>query len=47
MQEAKGEPYTPAENGFVFSEQQIQATLHLRNRNRVHDEALEYRETAA
>ncbi len=47
MREAKGEPYTPSENGFVFSEQQIQATLQLRNRNRVHDEALEYWEAAA
>jgi hypothetical protein len=47
MQEAKGEPYTPSENGFVFSAEQIAGAQQLRNRSRVHDQTLEYWETAA
>ncbi len=47
MQEAKGEPYNPKENGFVFSDQQIHATIQLRNRASRHDEALEYLDNLA
>jgi hypothetical protein len=39
MQEAKGEPYTPKENGFVFSDHQIAAAQQLRTRETRHDEA--------
>ena len=47
MHEDKGETYNPSEDGFVFSEHQINARIRARNRKREHDEALEYRETAA
>jgi hypothetical protein len=47
MQEAKGEPYNPKENGFVFSEEQITAAQQLRTRESRHDQAQEYWETAA
>lgn len=47
MQKNKGETYDPAQNGFVFSKAQINQTILRRNRNRLHDEALEYWETAA
>jgi len=45
--EAKGQPYDPSADGFVFTEHQINQAILRRNREREHDEALEYRENAA
>jgi hypothetical protein len=45
--EDKGETYDPLEHGFVFSEDQINDRIRARNREREHDEALEYWETTA
>jgi hypothetical protein len=45
--EHKGEPYDPSQDGFVFSEDQINQAILRRNRGREHDRALEYWETAA
>ena len=39
MYEAKGETYNPAEDGFVFSEEQIDANILRRNRERLASEA--------
>ncbi len=47
MYESKGETYDPSEDGFVFSEDQINATILRRNRERLIDEALEYHDEAA
>jgi hypothetical protein len=32
MHEQEGEPYDPAEDGFVFSNEEIEEALHLRDR---------------
>jgi hypothetical protein len=45
MCEAKGEPYRPSDDGFVFSKSQIDAAQRARNRQRRIDEA--YRTAAA
>jgi hypothetical protein len=47
MYEDKGETYEGVEDGFVFSEDQIHDRIRARNRERLHDEALEYLDTAA
>ncbi len=47
MHEDKGETHDPFEDGFVFSEDQINHRTLLRNRQREADQALEYREIAA
>jgi hypothetical protein len=47
MHKDKGETYDHAEAGFVFSEQQIAAAICVRNRERQHDESLEYWEATA
>jgi hypothetical protein len=44
MYESKGETYDPSEDGFVFSQDQINETILARNRERLHDDALEYAE---
>jgi hypothetical protein len=41
MYESKGETYDPSEDGFVFSQSQINAALWTRNRERVIEEAHE------
>jgi hypothetical protein len=47
MYEDKGETYDHAEDGFVFSEDQIRHRIRARNRERRVEEAVEYWETAA
>ena len=42
MCEAEGEPYSPSEDGFVFSEAQINSAKQARNRKNRADEAYEY-----
>lgn len=42
MYESREETFDPAEHGFVFSEQQIQAGIRARNRNNLILEAFEY-----
>ena len=46
MHEAKGEPYNPSEDGFVFSEQQITESIRTRNRERAIDQAWKHRRAA-
>jgi hypothetical protein len=46
MYEAKGEPYNPSEDGFVFSEQQINESIQARNRERLIDQAWKHRRAA-
>jgi hypothetical protein len=46
MHEAKGEPYNPSEDGFVFSEQQINESIQARNRERLIDQAWKHRRAA-
>ena len=46
MYEAKGEPYNPSEDGFVFSEQQITESILARNRERAIDQAWKHRQAA-
>jgi hypothetical protein len=46
MHEAKGEPYNPSEDGFVFSEQQINESILARNRERLIDQAWRHRRAA-
>ena len=41
MYESKGETYDPSEDGFVFSEQQINECILARNRERLLEEAYE------
>jgi len=41
MYESKGETYDPSEDGFVFSEQQINETILARNRERLLEETYE------
>jgi hypothetical protein len=38
--ESKGETYRPSDDGFVFSQSQINRTIHLRNRRRVAGKAI-------
>jgi hypothetical protein len=47
MYKDKGEPYTPSEDGFVFSEPQIAAAKQARHRARLAEEAYEYEGAAA
>jgi hypothetical protein len=47
MYESKGETYNASEDGFVFSEQQIKATILRRNRERLLEEVAEYESAAA
>jgi hypothetical protein len=48
MYQSKGETYLPSDDGFVFSRSQINLGLRARNRERLIDEAYDYRhETAA
>ena len=47
MYEAKGETYDPSEDGFVFSEQQINDAILRRNRERLIDEAFDYHDDCA
>jgi hypothetical protein len=42
MYEAKGEPYDPSDDGFVFSEDQINAAQRTRNRARSIDDAFDF-----
>ena len=46
MHEAKGETYNPSEDGFVFSEQQINESIQARNRERLIDQAWKHRRAA-
>jgi len=46
MHEAKGEPYNPSEDGFVFSDQQINESIQARNRERLIDQAWKHRRAA-
>jgi hypothetical protein len=46
MYKSKGEPYDPAEHGFVFSGPQIEAARRLQNRRRRIAEAQKYRSAA-
>ncbi len=41
MYEQRGETYDPSENGFVFSQAQINRAIQARNRERLYDESLE------
>jgi hypothetical protein len=34
MNESEGEPYDPADDGFVFSEDEIEAAIRLQDRDR-------------
>ena len=47
MYEQKGEPYNPSDDGFVFSESQIDAAIQLRNRENLVSEAHEYQSADA
>jgi len=48
MYESKGETYDPSEDGFVFSEDEIDDAIRARNRERLIEEAYEHRlESAA
>jgi hypothetical protein len=47
MYESKGETYNPSEDGFVFSESQINDSIRARNRERLIEEAYEHSESAA
>jgi hypothetical protein len=47
MYESKGEAYNPSEDGFVFSESQINECLLARNRERLIDEAWRHHHVAA
>jgi hypothetical protein len=42
MYESKGETYSPSEDGFVFSESQINESIHRRNRERLADQAYDH-----
>ena len=42
MYESKGETYRPSEDGFVFSQTQIDERVRARNRERLTDEAFDY-----
>jgi hypothetical protein len=42
MCESKGEPYHPSEDGFVFTPQQIEAAIRIRNRDRRAMDAYSY-----
>ena len=42
MYEEKGETYDPSEDGFVFSQTQINETILTRNRERLIDEAFDH-----
>jgi hypothetical protein len=46
MYESKGELYTPSEDGFVFSQSQIDAAILARNRKNLALEAFEYTPTS-
>ena len=46
MYEAKGESYNPSEDGFVFSEQQINESILARNRERTINQAWKHRRAA-
>ena len=43
MHKSKGQHYHPAADGFVFSQTQIDAAMRARNRERLAEEAYEYR----
>jgi hypothetical protein len=47
MYESRGEPYAPSEDGFVFTQTQIDNAIQARDRERLFDEALEASESAA
>jgi hypothetical protein len=47
MCESQGEPYNPSEDGFVFSEQQIDAAQRTRNRKLLAFEAYKHRRESA
>jgi hypothetical protein len=42
MYESTGQAYDPSEDGFVFSEQQIEAAIRTRNRERQIEEAYDH-----
>jgi hypothetical protein len=42
MHEIEGEPYDPAEDGFVFSNDEIEAAIHVRNRTERAAQAASY-----
>jgi hypothetical protein len=42
MYEEKGETYRPSDDGFVFSQSQINQAIHRRNRERLIDEAIDH-----
>jgi len=47
MYESKGEIYRPSEDGFVFSQTQINESIRTRNRERLIDEAWDYHNDTA
>ncbi len=47
MYESKGETYNPSEDGFVFSESQINDSIRARNRERLIEETYEHSESVA
>ena len=47
MYKSKGKTYDPSEDGFVFSEDQINEATYLRNRQRLAEKACEYQSKAA
>jgi hypothetical protein len=47
MYEDKGEIYRPADDGFVFSQTQINQSIRRRNRERLTDEAWDHHYAAA
>jgi hypothetical protein len=47
MCESQGETYNPSEDGFVFSEQQIDAAQRARTRKLLAEEAYRHRRAAA
>jgi hypothetical protein len=47
MHESKGETYRPSNDGFVFSQSQINQAIHRRNRERLIDEAWDHRHLEA
>ena len=42
MYQAKGETYDPSEDGFVFSDDEIDDAIRARNRERLTEEAFDY-----
>jgi hypothetical protein len=47
MYESRGETYDPSDDGFVFSDQQIDQTIRARNRERLVEEAFDHHHAEA